>query len=57
MRLIIKINDLVRIYDNKEWGEYVVKVKGRPADEWHHTDCKQDAINTARAMAALPSYN
>ena len=56
MKQIIKINDVIRIYNNKDWSEYVVKVKGRPEAEWYHTDCKQDAINTARAMAVLPSY-
>tara|TARA_B100000424_G_C22640746_1_gene354205 strand:+ start:228 stop:389 length:162 start_codon:yes stop_codon:yes gene_type:complete len=53
----MKINDVTSIYKDKEWNEYVVKVKGRSEDEWYHTDCKQDAINTARAMIALPSYN
>tara|TARA_Y100001973_G_C5175332_1_gene321542 strand:+ start:712 stop:885 length:174 start_codon:yes stop_codon:yes gene_type:complete len=57
MKLIIKINDVTRIYKDTEWNEYIVKVKGRSSDEWYHTDCKQDAINTARAMIALPSYN
>ena len=57
MRLIMKMNDVIRIYKNEDWGEYVVKAKGSSEDEWHHTDCKQDAINTARAMIALPSYN
>ena len=57
MRQIMKINDVIRIYKNEDWDEYVVKAKGSSEDEWHHTDCKQDAINTARAMAVLPSYN
>ena len=56
MRQIKKINNSIRIYHNDDWDEYVVSVKGQPCASYH-TDCKEDAINTAMHMATLPVNN
>jgi hypothetical protein len=44
------------VYKDSEWGEYVVKVQqnGRPVPKvTYHTDAKDDAIGTAKAMIGL----
>lgn len=57
MRLIGRIDKpehkgfVAKIYDNSEWGEFVVKyLEGSvllPESTWTHTDKKQDAFDTA----------
>jgi len=51
MRLIKKVSEVVAVYFDSEWAEYVARVTGQP-DSDYHTDDKQDAIDTAVAMAS-----
>lgn len=41
----------VTIRHDTEWGEYVVRIAGSPADEGYHTNDLEDAYDTGRAMA------
>lgn len=50
MKCIKKINDVVAVYFDKEWGEYVARIKDRPNSDYR-TDDKEDAIDTALHMA------
>lgn len=42
----------VRIKHNTEWGEYIVRLDGSPADHGYHTSDLADAYQTGHAMAA-----
>jgi hypothetical protein len=50
----MKLNDLsVKVYRDTEWDEYSVRVFKNGVEQVmasYHTDDKQDAIDTARAM-------
>ena len=37
----------IKIYRDTEWGEYICKA---PTGETYHTECKEDAENTASIM-------
>lgn len=50
MKLVKKINDVVAVYFDKEWGEYVARIQDRPNSDYR-TDDKEDAIDTAMHMA------
>jgi hypothetical protein len=50
MKCIKKVNDIVAVYFDKEWDEYVVRIHNRPNSDYR-TDDKQDAIDTALHMA------
>ena len=50
MKCIKKVNDVVAVYFDKEWDEYVVRIHNRPNSDYR-TDDKQDAIDTALHMA------
>lgn len=50
MKLVKKINDIVAVYFDKEWGEYVARIQDRPNSDYR-TDDKEDAIDTALHMA------
>lgn len=49
MRKIAQFGN-VKVYRNVEWNEYVVKDSTDEAT-WYHTDCKEDALNTAQSIA------
>jgi len=50
MKCIKKVNDVVAVYFDKEWDEYVVRIHNRPNSDYR-TDDKQDAMDTALHMA------
>jgi predicted SAM-dependent methyltransferase len=58
MRLISTINKSLgfkaKVYDNKEWGEFIVKFYDENGNHLEHsnyfTDCKEDAIDTAHLV-------
>lgn len=50
MKLVKRINETVAVYFDKEWGEYVARIKDRPNSDYR-TDDKEDAMDTAWHMA------
>lgn len=50
MRKIKQISPEVAVYFDKEWDEYVARIKDRPNSDYR-TDDKEDALDTAAHMA------
>lgn len=50
---LIQTNDkggnVTKVYYDYDWQEYLVTLRGQPRATYH-TDCRTDALDTARAM-------
>lgn len=56
MRTIKKLNEMIKVVYDAEWGQYQVRVTGNQ-DATHYTDDKQDALDTAADMVKVYTPN
>lgn len=56
MKTIKKLNEMIKVVYDAEWGQYQVRVKD-DRDATYYTDDKQDALDTAANMAKRHTPN